>query len=665
MDNQQKSMTNAWRHFVDTGEIPEIMPTIIRDSWAYCRSIGLDPVKPGPGHSSQRELTALFQECSFLQTAAHNTIHLLEEVIMGTDFLVTLTNQNGEILEIVGDPDIIEMAGGNNYVRGASRATSAVGTNAIGLACDIGTAVQVSGCEHYHQLHHNWSCAAAPIFGPEGDLLGVICFSGKFGQLQRHTMGMAVAAARAIEREMAITTTNRTLNKNAQLLEAVLNSMETGLIVVDSNGVILKVNPTACRLAGLPEDGLVGHSVSEVLEVSALDLVSNENFTDLKNYRPGTLIIGHSPKRTMPVMVKGSLLFDEDGHAFARVFIFEERRAVHRMAQKLVGPSVHFTFDDIIAKDPAMAGAISAAKSYAPFNSRVIIQGESGVGKEMFAQAIHNGSLRRTEPFVAINCGAVPRDLIESEFFGYEEGAFTGAKRGGKMGKVELAHRGTLFLDEVNSMPLDMQVKLLRFLQEGTFTRLGGTEEVRADVRIISAGNVNFEAEVRAGNFRSDLYYRLSTAVVNIPPLRERPADIVELINTFLPRKARELGKNIIGLNDEAWESVKKYHWPGNVRELENIVERAIILAQGPQITPLDLPIHLQQMPLQPLHLATAQTLAPANGMLAKREKELICQMLARTGYNISRAAGMLGVSRKTLYNKIRVYNIARDMANE
>lgn len=662
MDIQQKSMPDAWRHFVDTGEIPEIVSPAICDSWAYCRSIGLDPIKPGPGHSSQRELTALFQECSFLQTAAHNTIHLLEEVITGTEFLVTLTNQHGEILEIVGDPGIIEMAGDNNYVRGASRGTSAVGTNAIGLACDLGTAVQVSGCEHYHVLHHNWSCAAAPIFGPKGDLLGVICFSGKYGQLQCHTMGMAVAAARAIEREMTITTTTRKLNKNARLLEAVLNSMESALIVVDSNGVILKVNPTACRLAGLPEDSLTGHPVREVLEVS--DVASNECITDQKSYQPGTLIVGHSPKRTTPVLVKGSLLFDEDGNAFARVFVFEERRAVHRMAQKLVGPTTHFTFGDIIARDPAMAGAISAAKSYAAFNSRVIIQGESGVGKEMFAQAIHNGSLRRTEPFVAINCGAVPRDLIESELFGYEEGAFTGAKRGGKMGKVELAHRGTLFLDEVNSMPLDMQVKLLRFLQEGTFTRLGGNEEVRADVRIISAGNVSFEAEVRAGNFRSDLYYRLSTAVVNIPPLRERPADIIELINTFLPRKARELGKDIADLSEEAWEILKTYNWPGNVRELENIIERAIILAHGPQITPLDLPLHLQQA--QPsLTLADVQPQSANDGMLAKREKELICQMLVRTGYNISRAAGMLGVSRKTIYNKIRLYNIARDIVNE
>ena len=535
----------AWRRFTSSGELSDVVPQVVRDSWAYCRSIGLDPINPAPGHYERRDLASLYQENKFLHMVAHTTVTLLKEVITGTDFLVTLANAAGEILEIVGDPEVVDNAKENNYVPGASRSARATGTNAISLACDLGIPIKASGAEHYHLRHHNWSCAAAPIIDTAGKLLGVICFSGKVGRIHQHTLGMAVAAARAIEREIIITEANQSLAKNTKLVEAVIKSMERGFVIVDCQGKILKLNPASCGLFGVSEDQLVGKLIQDYLRVPNHDITSNEGVISLKSYSEATV---HTESRPgLPVFVQGALLFDEEEQPIARVFLLEERRAVHRMAQKIAGNSAHFIFDDIVARNPAMLEAINVAKSYSRYHSRVLIQGESGVGKEMFAQAIHNASPRANEPFVAINCAAIPRDLIESEFFGHVDGAFTGAKRGGRPGKVELAHRGTLFLDEVHHMPHDMQIKLLRFLQEKSFVRLGGNEETRVDARVVSAGNVVLEDEVRKGNFRSDLYYRLSTAIVNIPPIRERPEDIEALVEVFLSRKSNEIRKNDLG----------------------------------------------------------------------------------------------------------------------
>ncbi len=295
-----------------------------------------------------------------------------------------------------------------------------------------------------------------------------------------------------------------------------------------------------------------------------------------------------------------------------------------------------------------MKRQIELAKIAAKTGSRVLLVGESGTGKELFAQAIHNESPRRAGPFVAVSCAAVPRELIEAELFGYREGAFTGARRGGQMGKFELADGGTLFLDEISSMPLEMQAKLLRVLQEGEVMRLGDERPRRVDVRVIAAANTDLMEEVRHRNFREDLYFRLNVVEIFIPPLRERKEDLPLLVEHILARTSAQLNRGTIRISKEAMGVMMAYSWPGNVRELENCLERASILCEGDLVQSQHLPRQL--LMVRQKDLWERQQEKP----LHEWEEQIIAQTLEKCQGNISLCARRLGVSRSTLHRRMK-----------
>jgi len=290
------------------------------------------------------------------------------------------------------------------------------------------------------------------------------------------------------------------------------------------------------------------------------------------------------------------------------------------------------------------------AKIAARTNSRILITGESGTGKELFAQAIHNHSSRRNEPFVAISCAAIPRDLIESELFGYLGGAFTGARRNGQVGKFELANKGTLFLDGVDGLPLDLQAKLLRVLQQNEIMRLGDTRTIAVDVRIMAASNIDLMAEVENNNFREDFYYRLNVVEIVIPPLRERIEDLEVLIDHVMKRHCKEMGISKIEISENALDILRDYHWPGNVRELENYIERAVLLSQGGVIRKTHLPEKIWKKTGDFVYRAMS---------LNQGFKEIIEATLDRCGGNMSRAARELKIARSTLYRKMKDFGIS------
>lgn len=298
--------------------------------------------------------------------------------------------------------------------------------------------------------------------------------------------------------------------------------------------------------------------------------------------------------------------------------------------------------------------------------STVLLQGESGTGKEVFAQAIHNRSARRKGPFVAVNCGAIPRELIASELFGYSEGAFTGAKRGGRPGKFELASGGTLFLDEIGDMPLEQQVALLRVLQEKKITRIGGDKMIPVDIRVICATNRDLKQEVEQGRFRKDLYYRINVITINLPPLRKRREDIPLLVEHFLKKISRDWGMQVDRVEPEVMTYLTRYNWPGNVRELQNVLERMISMADGPVIgldlLPLEIYTNGSGDDQDPLSLPRVNRLfrerQHKKQLLAEKESQEIIALLAKHGGNVSRVARDLGVSRNTLYRKMKQYNI-------
>jgi len=306
-----------------------------------------------------------------------------------------------------------------------------------------------------------------------------------------------------------------------------------------------------------------------------------------------------------------------------------------------------YCFENIIAKSPKMQQVIELIEIVARSNATVLITGDSGTGKELVARAIHSQSHRRDKPFVAVSCAALPESLLESELFGHEKGSFTGAYTQ-KKGKFEFANRGTLFLDEIGDMSANIQVHLLRVLEEKVFTRVGGNEEIKVDVRIISATNKELKKAAASGEFREDLYYRLNVVTVELPPLRERGEDIPILAEHFLNEFALENRKEVAGFSPEAMELLLRYDWPGNVRELENAIERAVILAKNSLI-------EVAHLPQQSLSLAHS---ALPGKSLEEREKDHILRVLSETGGNYSQAARILGITRMTLYNKARKHGL-------
>src|SRR5258706_6378711 len=277
------------------------------------------------------------------------------------------------------------------------------------------------------------------------------------------------------------------------------------------------------------------------------------------------------------------------------VMILRSIERVQKLVHRMTGARARLTFANVIGESPTLKEALRLARLAANSNSTVLLRGETGTGKEIFAQSIHNSSARADGPFVAINCAAIPRELINTELFGYEGGSFTGADRQGRSGKFEQAHWGTLFLDEIGDMPLDLQTTLLRAIETRTIVRIGGQRVISADVRIIAATHKDLREEARLGNFRSDLYYRLNVLTIEIPPLRERADDLPLLVQHFLHRQSRALGR-LFTITPEAMEALRQYNWPGNVRELENMLERVTYLMPKNTITIGDLPIDLQQM---------------------------------------------------------------------
>ena len=317
-----------------------------------------------------------------------------------------------------------------------------------------------------------------------------------------------------------------------------------------------------------------------------------------------------------------------------------------------------FKIDGVVGKSKKMLQVIEIVKKVAPTNATVLICGESGTGKELIARAIHHNSPRKDNPFIAINCAAIPETLIESELFGYEPGAFTGANTR-KIGLIEAANKGTLFLDEVAELPLITQSKLLRVLQEKEIRRIGGKETIKVDVRIIAATNKNLLEEVQKKKFREDLYYRLKVVTIEIPPLRERKEDIPELVKYFIEKYSKEFGKEIKGIEEKAMQALLNYHWPGNIRELESVIEKAIIICEGDKIKFKDIADELKLS--NPKSIFEIEI--PEEGIDYKElEKELLKKALIKSNFVIARAAKILNMSYKTFWYRLKKYGLLKNL---
>ena len=439
-------------------------------------------------------------------------------------------------------------------------------------------------------------------------------------------------------------------------LQGIVESIHEGLIAIDKNCRIKSCNYEAEKLLGVKRDQIEGELLSEIWEIKYAERVI-KNGIAAKDKEVAYHGRGGIEKRFLctVVPINTDKVGVHDTSSLGAMILFQDITEVRERMYKMTAIDKNTTFHDIIGESESMRNAKRRTLQVSSSDSTILITGESGTGKELFARAIHSESPRKGNPFIAINCGAIPEMLLESELFGYEKGAFTGADSRGKPGKFEIAHKGTIFLDEIGDMPLHLQVKLLHAIQNRRIDRVGGTSPIDIDVRIIAATNKNLEKMIAAQEFREDLYFRLNVIPIMIPPLRDREGDIELLLNYALNKFNRLLGKNILKFSQKALQALLNYSWPGNVRELENVVEYAVNMEMGEEIKLENLPDKI---------LKRQKSTSGKVGLkekLDEYQRMLIEECLNETGRSTEDkvvAARKLGISESTLYRRIRELGI-------
>lgn len=582
-------------------------------------------------------------------------IDMVFSAVEDEEFIIVLTDNEGCILYIRGAEKITKSLNCMDLKVGAYMDERSIGTNAMGTAIKENRCVQITAQEHYIEGLHSLTCSAAPIHNENGDIIGTLNLTGKSSMKHPHTLGLVVFGVKAIENEIDKNKINDILNQTYNYMESIIDNVEKGIMIVDKQGKITNINKFGVDIFQKEKEFLIKEDIYHIVPNlgNILDELNNDNSTIIKEVK-----ISHSSNYKTELVFKGITHKDQ---VIGMVITMSNMKENYDIKS---ATGAFLTFNDIIGESAAIKNVVTNSKIIANSPSTVLIQGESGTGKEVLAQAMHNYSLRRNKKFVAINCGAIPNNIIESELFGYEDGTFTGAKKGGKPGKFEVANGGTIFLDEIGEMPLDMQVNLLRVLQESRVTRLGGSTEIPIDVRVIAATNKNLKEEVNKGNFREDLYYRLCVIPITLPPLRERKDDVQKLMEYFLTIKSFKLNKPIPKINDELYSNLLSYSWPGNIRQLENYIENIVNLEGN---------ISFNLWDEEPKKDCNNENIYKCNvnennNQLCENEnnnlnlnfleRKTIEKAILKFGNNMTKTAKELGISRNTLYLKIKKYGI-------
>lgn len=615
-----------------------------------CRSMGIDTRRVySKKIINGDELQKKIERSKELILTATPFMNQLYNSVKGSNFFAILTDEDGCILNVIGDDEILSEAFKFKMLPGAYLDEENIGTNAMSIVLSEGSAVQISGEEHYINAYHKWTCSAAPIKNADNKLIGVLDLTGNCLSVHPHTLGMVVAASNAIEQMLKIKKYNSKLEIANKHTETIMNSISSGILTSDLSGRIGMVNEYLCDMFGFSKSEMEMMNVRDLFkgfEVVVERLNSNQ-------YSFNEDVYVNARKNKLQFNLNAYPVYDLDRKVVEIIYIFVEIQKTRKYAGKILSGRAVYTFDKIIGKNEGFLNTIEYSKKISDSKSTILITGESGTGKEVFAQSIHNYSSRRDEPFIAVNCGAIPRDLIESELFGYEEGAFTGARKGGYSGKFEIANEGTLFLDEIGEMPSDMQVKLLRVIEEGIINRIGCSKQIPVNVRIIAATNKDLKDEVQKGNFRKDLFYRLNVLPIYLTPLRKRRDDIPLLIEYFVNKISKHLNKKTIDIPDHYIEYLKKYDWQGNIRELENVIE--LVINTG--MIPMNYNINNYNVNIDSIEEINT-SLNGTSLKLEYVERQHITRVLGEFNGNISLAAKALDIGRNTLYRKIAEYKI-------
>lgn len=616
----------AWKAF-QQGDTPQGLRSAIHASWLRSHTENIDAYCFEYQFCDESELRRIMARNVLLISIARDIMRNL--LAYNPDGHINLTDANGVTLHYCGQ-DLTPV--------GSILSEAISGTNCTGRCLKENKLVYMLSAENYKEALRvrGKHCAAAPIRDENGVMLGVLTLTANPGYFHYHTLGTVQAAAEAISQQLIL---RHLVNEQ----ESVMESLNEGVLVVSEQGTIRQLNRYARQVLDIQED-VRFRDVDDVL------LPENCSLKELTACKDRNITLCPGPDSRISCVIS-VVVMPEGG----RVISMRDNRRVRDMTRRVIGSSASYNFDMILGQSRVMQDTRNKARNAGRSDSTVLLTGESGTGKELFAQSIHNGSNRNTGPFLAVNCGAIPRDLVQSELFGYEDGAFTGSRRGGAAGKFELADGGTLFLDEIGDMPLDAQASLLRVLQEGEVMRIGGKRPLKVNVRIVAATNRDLKRDIEHGSFRRDLYFRLNVINLPIPPLRARKEDIKELADWFCEKICRALNRERALFSGSALQLMENYDWPGNVRELENIVERTINLTDTNDIRAKDLPEELR-LPTN-FDLGIPRENAKSFN-LKDGEKALIELCLMDKQGNMRQVAIALNLSRGALYNKMKRYGI-------
>ncbi|MGE4284482.1 MAG: sigma-54-dependent Fis family transcriptional regulator [Clostridia bacterium] len=654
---RNKNSIKAWESFTYEGILDRnLVRDVIADSWLRSKKYHVSPwIDKIEKRLTDEQLVIRQQQSSFLIKTAGRFMESMYKLVGSSGLIVRLTDKDGYIIEFLGDEGLIEQYGNLNLYIGCNVKEESIGTNAIGTSLVTGEAMQVLGAEHYCKQYHEWTSSAYPIRDDKNKIIGILSTTGPCKNVHPHTLGMVVAAAEAIENELKLEQTNKQLKIANEHFYAIMESISEGLITINNKGMVMDINLFARRFLSFNEEDIVGKSIDVILDKTTTYKISRI-ISSRKRYEESEVYFKNKEGRKISCIINVTPIKDMTTNEIEGVVItFKEARKVHKLVNKIVGAEATYTFDDILGESKKIKDTIKLAAAAADSDATILLMGESGTGKEMFAHSIHNKSPRRNKPFIFLNCAAIPRDLVATELFGYIEGAFTGARRGGHPGKFELADGGTIFLDEIGDMPLETQTNLLRVLETKEIVRIGGHHVIPTDVRVIAATHKDLKKEAELGNFRKDLYYRLNVMPVYILPLRQRKKDIKIFIDYFLNRISANLGKKITGVSDSFYEGMINYSWPGNVRELQNVMQLAINMVENNTALGYEhLPSYIRTKDV----LEEEQESGVELLTLEDIEKNAIIKTLQAMDGNMALASKTLGIGRSTLYRKLDKYHL-------
>ena len=627
------------------GDYVETLPDFLRSAWDVCLQNQLDPLSPLKPHANYLDFEAVKRQAITIYAYINRVVNLVQKYFQrNTNLGLALFDENAVLIRLYGDATFCKWTTDLEISPMSDWSMDAIGANAVALGLERQEPTCTVGAQNFSRALVDTAIYFAPV-GLQGGVAIILPAEDE------NIDYLATAAAIAFDAKIHIfmSTTLHRLYEQEQCGHLTIDkNIKTGTLSIAYNNdviynmfdidiVSLNFQRVETVFDPLPKNQELWEILQEGKRITQMPVTLSVQG------REGNFIISSEPYEELDLLLQG-----------VRLFITSPSQIAVQVSSR-IGHNAQFTFEKIIGKHPGFVAAKEKARRIAQSDSNILLLGESGAGKDIFAQAIHNASSRRDKPFISVNCAALPRDLIVSELFGYEGGAFTGSKKNGHLGKFELANGGTIFLDEIGDMPLDLQVMLLHVLEKKFFTRLGSTQTIRVDVKIISATNVNLLERIEQKRFRLDLYYRLSVLSITIPPLRERGDDVVLIANYLL----RSICSRIklpyeVVLSKNAEEYLKLLHWMGNVRELQNAIEGIVQIYPIKEIEPEHIRDYLGLSASSPSSPEEESVRAIASHAIQTRSgpitRDILLDALAKNNFKKGATAEYFGISRKTLY---------------